>query len=174
MGWEAVIGIRLKQPKIETMTARAFLFAPAIVLTACASQTPYDEVGICLTDVSEMGALKAAVARVASRYGLTVDDYSKTASSDLAALDSPIATEHLFALILEDPRWRSEAGPVMINNIGAPSAKFVGVSMFRNDDLLGSDNNNDNLRRDLISAASTRWKIIDQPSADGTYNECAE
>jgi hypothetical protein len=121
-----------------------------------------------------MGALKASVARVASRYGLTVDDYSKTAISDLTALDSPIANEHLFALMLEDPRWQSESGPVLINNIGAASAKFVGVSMFRNDDLLGSDNNTDNLRRDLISAASARWKIIDRPSADGTYNECAQ
>ncbi len=62
----------------------------------------------------------------------------------------------------------------MINNIGASSAMSVGVSMFRNNDLLGSDTKTDNLRRDLIATASGRWKIIDAPSSDGTYHECVE
>lgn len=156
------------------MTARALLFVPALLLTACASQRPYDEIGICLTDADDLAALKAVVTQVATHYGATVDDYSKSASRDLKALDSPVATEHLFALLVEDTRWWPEAGVVMINNIGASSAKSVGVSMFRNNDLLGSDSNTENLRRDLISAASGRWKIIDAPSSDGTYHECGE
>ena len=156
------------------MTARALLFLPAFLLTACASQRPYDEFGVCLTDTEDLAALKAIVTQVAAHYGFTVDDYAKSVSRDLKALDSPIAPEHLFALLLEDTRWRSEGGPVMINNIGAASAKSVKVSMFRNNDLLGSDNNTENLHRDLMSAASGRWKIIDAPSSDGTYHECVE
>lgn len=156
------------------MIARTFLSVPALLLTACASQTPYDEIGICLNDTDDLVALKEAVTQVASRYGLTIDDYSESASRDLEALDSPIVTEHLFALFLEDPRWGSEAGPVMINNLGASSATSVGVSMFRNNDLLGSDTNTDNLRRDLISTASRRWRIIDGQSSDGTYDECVD
>ena len=162
------------QPKVETMIARALLFAPVLLITACASQTPYYEIGICLTNPDDFAALKEAVAQVASRYGLTIDDYSESASRDLEALDSSIATEQLFALYLEDPRWGSEAGTVMINNIGASSAMSVGISMFRNNDLLGSDTKTDNLRRDLIATASGRWKIIDAPSSDGTYHECVE
>ena len=46
--------------------------------------------------------------------------------------------------------------------------------MFRNNDLLGSDTNTDNLRRDLISTASRRWRIIDGQSSDGTYDECVD
>lgn len=156
------------------MTARALLFVPALLLTACASQRPYDEFGICLTDTEDLADLKAVVTQVAAHYGFTVDDYSESVSRDLTALDSPIATEQLFALLVEDTRWLSEAGLVMINNIGAASAKSVGVSMFRNEDLLGSNSNTENLRRDLISAASGRWKIIDAPSLDGTYRECVE
>jgi hypothetical protein len=138
------------------MTARAILFAPALLLTACASQTPNHQVEFCFTDTHDFGLLKAAVTQMASRYGLTVDDYSESVSRDLKALDSPIATEHLFALLLDDPRWQSEAGPVMINNIGASSAKSVGVSLIRNSDLLGSDDNTESLHHDLISAASAR------------------
>ena len=156
------------------MTARALLFVPALLLTACASQRPYDEFGVCLTDTEDLAAMKAIVTQVAAHYGSTVDDYSKSVSRDLKALDSPIATEHLFALSLENTRWRSESGQVMINNIGAASQKSVGVSMFRNNDLLGSNSNTENLRRDLIAAASSRWKIIDAPSSDGTYHECVE
>lgn len=118
-------------------------------------------------------ALKEVVTQVAADYGSLVKDYSKSASRDLKALDSPIATEHLFALLVEDTRLRSEAGPVMINNLGA-AANSVGVSMFRNNDLLGSDSNTENLRRDLISAASGHWKIIEDSSSDGTYHECVE
>ncbi|MFK4002681.1 hypothetical protein [Qipengyuania sp. NPDC077563] len=156
------------------MTARALLFVPVLLLTACAAHRPYDEFGICLTDTEDLTALKSVVTQVAARYGSTTDDYSKSASRDLEALDSPIAKEHLFALVVEDTRWRSESGPVMINNIGAASAKSVGVSMFRNNDLLGSDSDTGNLRRDLFSAASSRWKIVDAPSPDGTYHECVE
>ncbi|WP_375289903.1 hypothetical protein [Qipengyuania sp.] len=154
------------------MTARTLLFGSALLLTACASQRPYDEFGVCLTNTEDLAVLKAVATRVATHYGSTVDDYSNLARRDLQALDSPIATEHLFALLMEDTRWRSEAGLVMINNIGAASAKSVGVSMFRNDDLLGSDSNTQNLRRDLISVVSSRWKIIDAPSSDGSYHEC--
>lgn len=111
---------------------------------------------------------------MATQYAATVDDYSKSANRDLKALGSPFATQHLLALLIEDDRWRSETGPIMINNIGRSSEKSVGVSMFRNNDLLGSDNNTENLRRDLISTASRRWKIIDAPSSDGTYHECDE
>lgn len=156
------------------MTARALFFVPALLLTACASQRPYAEFGVCLEDTEDLAALKAVVTQVAAHYGSTVDDYSKSVIRDLKSLDSPIATEHLFALLVEDTRWRSEAGLVMINNIGAASAKSVGVSMFRNTDLLGSDSNTENLRRDLVSAASGRWEIIDAPSSDGTYHECVE
>jgi len=156
------------------MTASALLFVPAFLLTACASQRPYDEFGICLTDTEELPDLKAVVTQVAGHYGSTVTDYSESVSSDLKALGNPIATEHLFALLVEDTRWLSEAGLVMINNVGAASAKSVGVSMFRNKDMLGSNGNTDNLRRDMISAASGRWKIIDAPSSDGTYHECVE
>ncbi|GEM_PF-2611287 len=156
------------------MTARALLFVPALMLTACASQTPYDEIGICLTDADDLVGLKTVVTQSAARYGATVDDYSKSASRDLKALNSPIATEHRLALLVEDTSWWPESGVVMINNIGRSSAKFVGVSMFRNNDLLGSDYNTENLRRDLISAISGRWKIIDAPSSDGSYHECVE
>lgn len=156
------------------MMARAFLFVPVLLLTACASQRPYDEFGICLTNTEDLAALNAIVTQVAADYGSLVNDYSKSASRDLKALDSPIATEHLFALLVEDTRWRSEAGPVMINNLGAASAKSVRVSMFRNNDLLGFDSNTENLRRDLISATSGRWKVIDDSSSDGTYHECVE
>ena len=41
------------------MTARALLFVPALLLTACASQRPYDEFGICLTDTEDLADLKA-------------------------------------------------------------------------------------------------------------------
>ena len=156
------------------MTARALLFIPALLLTACASQRPYDEFGICLTDTDDLASLKAVVSQVAAHYGSTTHDYSNSARRDLSALDSPLAKQHLFALLVEDTRWPSEAGLVMINNIGAASAKSVGVSMFRNNDLLGSDSNTENLRRDLFLAASTRWKIVDAPSSDGSYHECVE
>ena len=46
--------------------------------------------------------------------------------------------------------------------------------MFRNNDLLGSGTNMDNLRRDLILTASRRWKIIDAQSSNGTYDECID
>lgn len=156
------------------MTARALLLASALLLTACGSQSPYDEIGICLTDLDELAQLKTVITQVASRYGSEIDDYSISASRDLQALDSPVANEHLFALFLEDPRWQSQAGPVMINNIGASSPKSVGVSMFRNSDLFGSDRNTERLRRDLISTISARWKTFDAPSSDGTYYECVE
>ena len=156
------------------MTARVLLFLPALLLTGCASPRPTDEFGICLAGTEDLAALKAVVTQVGAHYRSTVNDYSKQASRDLKALDSPIATEHLFALLVEDTRWRSKAGLVMINNIGTASAKSVGVYMFRNKDLLGSDSNTENLRGDLISAASGSWKIIDAPSSDGTYHECGE
>ena len=156
------------------MTARALLFAHALLLTACGSQRPYDEFGVCLTGTEDLAALKAVITQVAAHYGSTVDDYSRSVSRDLKTLDSSIATEHIFALLVEDTRWRSEAGLVMINNIGATSGKSVGVSMFQNNDLLGSNSNTENLRGDLISAVSGRWKIIDAPSSDGTYHECVE
>lgn len=156
------------------MKARALLIASALLLTACGSQRPYNEIGICLTDVGELAQLKTVITRVATQYGSEVDEYSNSASRDLKALDSPIAIEHLFALFLEDPRWQSQAGPVMVNNIGASSAKSVGVSMFRNGDLFGSDRNTERLHHDLISAVSAQWKIIEAPSSNGTYDECFE
>ena len=173
-GGKWTLVLRPNQLKVETMIARALLFASALLITACAAQRPYDEIGICLTNTDDLAALKEAVSQVASRYELTIVDYSESASRDLEALDSTIATKHLFALFLEDPRWGSEAGPVMINNFGASSAMSVGVSMFRNNDLLGSDINTEKLRRDLIATASSRWRIIDAPSSDGTFHECVE
>ena len=141
---------------------------------ACTSQRPYDEIGVCLTDASELDDLKGQVVHLASRHETRVNDYSASAKRDLKALNSSIATENLFALLIEDERWFSKAGVVMINNFGGATDRFVGVSMFKNDALLGSDRNTDALRRDIIETVSARWRIIDAPSADGSYSECEE
>ena len=160
--------------RLTLMITRALFLVLGLLLTACVPQKPYYEFGVCLKDADDLAVLKTVVTRVAAQYGAAVDDYSMSADNDLKALDSPIAHEQLLALLVEDKRWLSKSGVIMINNIGASSPTSVGISMFRNNDLLGSNRNTRYLRRDLITASSSQWKIIDAPSSDGTYLECDE
>jgi hypothetical protein len=156
------------------MITRSFALCVGLLLSACTSQSPSIEFGVCLDDTEELTELKSLVGRTAAKYELEVDDYSQSVKSDLEALDSPLASTDLLALHLEDTRWRSETGQVMIDNIGRFAPTAVGVSMFKNDALLGNDQNAAAFRNDFVSAASARWKIIDASSSDGTYHECSK
>ena len=164
---------RRKSLGCRLMITRSFALCAGLLLSACASQSPSNEFGVCLGDVEELTELKSLVRRTAAKYRLEVDDYSQSVKGDLDALDSALPSTNLFALILKDTRWRSETGQVMINNIGRFAPTAVSVSMFQNDALLGNDQNAAAFRNDLVSAASARWKIIDASSSDGTYHECS-
>lgn len=149
-----------------SMTARSFFLSSVLLLAACSSQAPYDELGICLADTEDLNELKFLANRLASTCELELDDYFSSVKRDLETLDGPLASEHLFALPLEDPRWQSQTGLVMINNIGTSSPKAVGVSLFRNDALLGSNQNTELFRRDFVAVVSARWKTIDTPKLE--------
>ena len=155
------------------MKTRSFALCVGLLLSACTSQYPSNEFGVCLDDIEELTDFKSLVVRTAAKYQLEVDDYSQSVKSDLEALESPLASTDLFALLLKDTRWRSETGKVMINNIGSLVSTAVGVSMFNNDALLGNDQNAAAFKKDFVSAASARWKIIEASSSDGTYHECS-
>ena len=146
------------------MLSRSAIFqasAASMVLTGCSAEYPFDGVKFCLASADEANELRAVLNEVSKKHGLSLRDESARVQNELALLESPLADQRVFWVVIKDDRWFPDSGPIMVNNIGAPSELEVGVSFFQSSTWLGSDEATDEIMRDFVGTLSRNWALTD-------------
>jgi hypothetical protein len=134
----------------------------SVALAGCSAQQPFDGVQFCLASMKEADELKNILNTVSKKNGLSFTDESASVKKDLQTLGSPLSRHPIIYLLVRDDGWLPNTGPIMINNVGAPSPQEVHVSFFRGNPGLGGDHS-EKIAQNLTKALATKWSLSDYP-----------
>ena len=134
----------------------------AVTLSGCAAEYPYKRVQFCMNEMADAEQVKATLQSVSRSQKLEFTDSSESVQRDLRTLESPLADQQVIRMDIDDPRWLSRNGPILISNIGEPTPLRVRVSFFRPQSVVYSDQRTERTAGLLIAALEKDWNVSER------------